>query len=148
MNAETPRCGLCGKAERLTRTPCCGNWICDDEAACVPFSYERNSCYRNHTMFTVCGGHHNLKHQGRWQECAECRNAAPLELFVHHATNEYNFEKLENPPAFEPTYCHLCGVLLRLAHGGYSMSQKGFTCAACREMEHPGHQESMNRFLS
>jgi hypothetical protein len=27
---EKPRCGLCGKTGRLTRTPCCGNWICDD----------------------------------------------------------------------------------------------------------------------
>jgi hypothetical protein len=26
-----PRCGLCGKHEQLTRTDCCGQWICDDE---------------------------------------------------------------------------------------------------------------------
>lgn len=26
-----PRCGLCGKTKNLTKTECCGNWICDDE---------------------------------------------------------------------------------------------------------------------
>ncbi len=24
------RCGLCGKAKKLTRTECCGQWICND----------------------------------------------------------------------------------------------------------------------
>jgi hypothetical protein len=26
-----PRCELCGKTKNLTKTACCGNWICDDE---------------------------------------------------------------------------------------------------------------------
>ena len=26
-----PRCGLCGKRGNLTKTECCGQWICDDE---------------------------------------------------------------------------------------------------------------------
>ena len=27
---ERERCGLCGKTMRLTRTECCGRWICDE----------------------------------------------------------------------------------------------------------------------
>jgi hypothetical protein len=41
-----PRCGLCGKTKKLTKTECCGEWICDDEDKYVLFSYARNSCYR------------------------------------------------------------------------------------------------------
>jgi hypothetical protein len=139
------RCGLCGKSKRLTRTPCCGNWICDDEHEYVPFSYERNSCFRNHTMHTICGVHHFQEHQGRWQDCSECRERDPLELFVHLATNEYNFEKLENPPSFEPTYCSACGVPVRLSRDGYKMDSKGITCLACDEAQHPGQSEAIAR---
>ena len=45
MNSEK-KCGLCGKTEELTKTPCCDNWICDDEHTYQIFSFERNSCYR------------------------------------------------------------------------------------------------------
>jgi len=45
---ERPHCGLCGKKRKLTRTECCGQWICDDEDQYVLFSYAQNSCYRNH----------------------------------------------------------------------------------------------------
>ena len=93
---EKPRCGLCGKTGKLTRTSCCGNWICDDADPYVPFSYARNSCFRNHAMFTICGFHGNEKHEGRWQDCAPCREHQPLELYVQHATNDCNFEKLEH----------------------------------------------------
>ena len=37
----TKKCGLCGKTSRLTKTACCGNWICDDEDKYVMFSYAR-----------------------------------------------------------------------------------------------------------
>jgi hypothetical protein len=52
------RCGLCGKKGKLTRTDCCGQWICDDEDKYVMFSYARNSCHRNHRRYTLCGYHH------------------------------------------------------------------------------------------
>jgi Protein of unknown function (DUF1186)/SEC-C motif len=126
-----PRCGLCGKTGRLARTPCCGNWICDDADKYVPFSYARNSCFRNHTMHTICGFHHNEGHDGRWQDCVKCREGEPLEMYVYHATNEYNFEKLQNPPAFEPTYCSDCGVIIRLSTDGYMVRGKEFFCDAC-----------------
>src|SRR3989338_8005647 len=57
-SAPKPRCGLCGKTRNLTKTECCGNWICDDEHKYVIFSYARNSCYRNHRRYTLCGSHH------------------------------------------------------------------------------------------
>ncbi len=59
-----PRCGLCGKATNLTKTECCGNWICDDEDQYVMFSYARNSCLRNHRRYTLCGYHHTEGHEG------------------------------------------------------------------------------------
>ena len=108
---EKPRCGLCGKTKKLTRTPCCGNWICDDAGEYVAFSYARNSCYTNHAKYTICAFHHAQEHAGRWPDCALCRENGPLEMFVHSATNEYNFEPLANPPKFEPTHCAGCGVV-------------------------------------
>ena len=44
---SNPRCGLCGKMANLTKTECCGRWICDDEDKYVLFSYARYSCHRN-----------------------------------------------------------------------------------------------------
>ncbi len=41
---SNPRCGLCGKTKKLTKTECCDQWICDDEDKYVIFSYARNSC--------------------------------------------------------------------------------------------------------
>ncbi len=109
----------------------------------MQFSYQRNSCFRNHTVFTICGFHHYQGHRGRWQDCPECREAMPLEMYVHSATNEYNFEKLANPPAFEPTHCHRCGVRVRLAQDGYTMDQEGVLCLACSEALQPGANETM-----
>jgi hypothetical protein len=97
-----PRCGLCGKTTNLTTTECCGNWICDDEHNYRLFSYARNSCHRNHDRFTLCGAHHAEGHAGRWQDCQECRNNIETEMYVWYGTNEYNFEKLRNPPKFKP----------------------------------------------
>ena len=69
-----PRCGLCGKTKKLTRTECCGRWICDDEDQYILFSYERNSCHRNHQRYTLCGYHHVEGHSGDWKDCVECRD--------------------------------------------------------------------------
>ena len=144
---DKPRCGLCGKAGKLTRTSCCGNWICDDADQYAAFSYARNSCFTNHSKYTICSVHHHEGHAGRWQDCAPCRANQPLELFVEHGTNEYNFEKLENPPSFEPTHCRRCGVPVRLAHDGYTMTGEGVVCLACGEAERPGHGEALARAL-
>ena len=126
-----PRCGLCGETSRLTKTECCGQWICDDEDRYVMFSYARNSCHRNHSRYTLCSYHYNEEHNGRWQDCQECRESFDTEMYVYYGTNEYNFEKLDNPPAFEPTRCAKCGRVIHLGVDGYSMKGGEYFCQAC-----------------
>ena len=129
--APPRRCGLCGKAKRLMRTECCGNWICDDEASYQLFSYARNSCSRNHRRYTLCGNHSAEGHDGAWQECAKCRGDFETEMYVYYGTNEYNFTMLANPPSFEPTLCSRCGRRIVLGDGGYTRRGNGYTCMDC-----------------
>jgi hypothetical protein len=127
-------CGLCGKKGRLTKTECCGQWICDDEDDYVMFSYARNSCYRNHRRYTLCGYHHAEKHEGEWQTCDKCREGFETEMYVWYGTNDYNFVKLENPPAYDPTFCAGCGVVIRLGEDGYSITpDKKYFCENCTQ---------------
>jgi hypothetical protein len=88
-----PRCRLCGKTAQLTRTECCGQWICDDEDTYVLFSYARNSCHRNHRRYTLCGYHHVEGHSGHWHDCPHRRDAFATEMYVWYGTNAYNFER-------------------------------------------------------
>lgn len=89
--ADSPRCGFCGKTRKLTKTECCGQWICDDEGNYVLFSYARNSCSRNHRRYTLCGFHHTEEHPGRWTQCQRCRDEiAETEMYVWYGINEYN----------------------------------------------------------
>ena len=125
------RCGLCGKTTRLTKTGCCGRWICDDEDDYVLFSYAQNSCHRNHDRYTLCARHHAEGHDGAWQDCHQCRAAFATEMYVYYGTNAHNFEKLRDPPAYEPTKCTACGTIIRLAEDGYSMSAGGYFCDSC-----------------
>ena len=125
------RCGLCGKAGRLTKTECCDQWICDDEGSYVMFSYARNSCSRNQRRYTLCGYHHAAAHTGDWRECTECRSSFEPEIYAHYGTNEYNFVTLENPPAFQPTLCASCGERLDLGGGGYSVRGGEYSCMRC-----------------
>ena len=129
------QCGLCGKTGRLTRTECCGNWLCDDEENYVLFSYARNSCRRNHRRYTLCGYHHTEEHSGSWQECAACRSEIETEMYVYFGTNEYNFEKLENPPSYRPTHCATCGAVISLGEDGYSIRGNEYWCQRCSEDE-------------
>jgi len=82
------RCGLCGKSGVLAKTPCCGNLICDDADAYRIFSYARNSCYRNHTKYTLCSYHCNERHVGEWTNCGSCRNAFEAEMYVWYGGSE------------------------------------------------------------
>ncbi len=132
-----PCCGLCGAATNLTKTECCDQWICDDEHQYVLFSYDRNSCSRNHRRYTLCGFHSCEEHSGRWQDCAQCREEIETEMYVYYGTNEYNFEVLENPPAYEPTHCSACGREIVLADGGYSSSADSYLCGSCTAAKHP-----------
>ena len=132
-----PRCGLCGKTKKLTKTACCHQWICDDEDKYVIFSYARNSCSRNHRRFTLCGYHHTEEHPADWMDCPICRNSFETERYVYYGTNEYNFRKLENPPAYLPTKCARCGVVISLGYDGYSRKGDEYFCEDCahKEME-------------
>ena len=128
---STPRCGLCGKARRLTRTECCGEWICDDEDTYVMFSYARTSCSRNHRRYTLCGYHSAEEHPGNWRECQKCCKSFETEMYVYYGTNEYNFVKLEHPPSYDPTRCKKCGRVIRLSEDPYTMKGKGYYCERC-----------------
>jgi hypothetical protein len=130
-----PRCGLCGKTKKLTKTECCGQWICDDEDKYVLFSYATNSCYRNHRRYTLCGYHHTEEHPGDWKECPECRNSFETEIYVFYGTNEFNFQKLENPPAYLPTKCARCGVIISLGYDSYSSKGGKYFCEECTHKE-------------
>jgi hypothetical protein len=122
--SKRPRCEVCGKTGKLKKSSCCGQWICDDEDKYVIFSYARNSCGRDHRRLTLCGHHEAECHEGKWQTCKQCRDDFATELYVWYGTNEYNFEKLANPPAFQPTHC-------RLAVDGYTMEPAGIYCTDC-----------------
>ena len=116
---------------KLTKTKCCGQWICDDEDKYVLFSYARNSCHRNHRRYTLCGYHDAETHPGHWKKCPRCRDAFETEIYVDYGTNEHNFEKLENPPAYDPTRCSKCGVVIVLSAGGHSERGKEHWCEKC-----------------
>ena len=130
-----PACGLCGATKNLTRTECCGNWICDDEDQYVLFSYDRNSCSRNHRRYTLCGYHCAEEHDGDWITCPRCKShfEDDLEMYVHYGTNEYNFKVLPNPPKFKPTKCTDCGKIIDKSLGGYSQGPDGVFCMKCTE---------------
>jgi hypothetical protein len=130
-----PKCGLCGKKEELTKTECCDQWVCDDEGKYILFSYERNSCYRNHRRYTLCGYHHAEEHSGSWKDCSDCRAdfETEMEIYVYYGTNEYNFIKLDNPPSYEPTKCSECGTVIVLSEGGYSSRGDEYWCEKCTD---------------
>ena len=123
-----PRCGLCGKTSNLTKTDCCQEWICDDEHKYKVFSYARNSCHRNHVRFTLCSFHHKEGHHGKWQDCRLCRDSFDTEIYVWYGTNEYNYEKLADPPAYKPKQCGQCKCLIVLSRDGYSRSAGEYFC--------------------
>ena len=129
------RCYLCGRTRKLTKTECCDQWICDDEANYKLFSYARNSCSRNHRRFTLCSHHATEHHPGDWQTCLACREGFETEMYVWYGTNEYNIEKLKNPPSYEPTKCARCGVVISSGEGGYSIRPSGksreYWCEEC-----------------
>jgi len=132
--ATKPRCGLCGKTRKLTQTECCGQWICDDENKYELFSYARNSCHRNHRRYTLCGFHHVEAHGGDWKDCPECREGFDTEMYVWYGTNEYNFEKLENPPEYEPTRCAKCDRIIVLSEESFSMKGGKYCCSQCTKV--------------
>ena len=140
LSSETPRCGLCGATENLTKTECCDNWICDDESEYEMFSYNRNSCSRNHRRFTLCGVHHEEGHAGDWKTCEKCRENydKDLEMYAHCGTNNYNFEIMENLPTFEHKRCSTCSKVIHQGSEGYSANPDGtYICCNCDDFIMP-----------
>ncbi|MBM4388332.1 MAG: hypothetical protein FJ088_11375 [Deltaproteobacteria bacterium] len=134
-HADKPRCGLCGKTKNLTKTECCGNWICDDEHEYVLFSYATNSCSRNHRRYTLCGYHFNEGHKGDWKTCTKCRTEFEPEMVAWYGTNEHNFEKMPDPPSYEPKHCSKCGTIIKLGTDGYTQSGDEYWCENCAAKE-------------
>ena len=126
-----PACELCGKRGRVMRTECCGHVVCDDEDNYVMFSYARTSCARNHRRYTLCGYHFAERHHDRWQQCEKCLEGFEPEMVAWFGTNEFNFDKLENPPTFEPTLCSKCGRRIDLGNDGYSTKGGEYYCERC-----------------
>jgi hypothetical protein len=57
-------------------------------------------------------------------------------MYVYYGTNEYNFEKLENPPEYEPTRCTKCGRIISLSEDGYVISPtEGYLCEKCSDID-------------
>ena len=134
QNPEKPACGLCGKTDNLTKTPCCDNWISDDVENYVMFSYDTNSCYRNHDRYTLCSYHHNERHYGKWLDCKKCKKELELEHYADFGTNDFNFEKLKNPPKVKIT-CANCGFHSNTVQDFAFQTSNGWYCSKqkCQE---------------
>lgn len=146
--AKLKKCGLCGSTrKKLSKTKCCNNWICDDEENYVLFSFARNSCARNHRKFTLCGSHHNEEHRGDWKTCEKCLSNIKIEMYVHYGTNRYNFEKLANPPKYEPTKCSACKEIIKLSEGRYSIYRDGYYCMNCGDVVSRIQKKDMEKRL-
>lgn len=132
VEKEKPVCGLCGKSGNLTKTDCCDEWICDDQDQYVMFSYANNSCHRNHDRYTLCGFHYHEGHDGNWKDCKNCKEEiGKTEMYVWYGTNEFNFEKLSNPPSFEPTKCSKCNKVIKLAEENVGYMNGKYVCENC-----------------
>ncbi len=82
--------------------------------------------------FTLCGYHHNEGHFGDWQTCSDCRTSFETEMYVWYGTNEYNFERLSNPPEYEPALCARCRTRISLAHDAHTRMPNGERlCGSC-----------------
>jgi DNA-directed RNA polymerase subunit RPC12/RpoP len=52
-------------------------------------------------------------------------------MYVWYGTNEFNFEKLENPPSYEPTRCSACGTVIKLGTDEYMQKGNQYWCEEC-----------------
>ncbi len=52
-------------------------------------------------------------------------------MYVYFGTNEYNFEKLENPPSYKPTRCAKCNRTISLGHDAYTVKGDEYLCEHC-----------------
>lgn len=59
------------------------------------------------------------------------RSSFGTEMYVYYGTNEYNFEKLENPPEYEPTKCAKCNRIISLGEDAYTVKGDEYLCKRC-----------------
>ena len=52
-------------------------------------------------------------------------------MYVYYGTNEYNFEKLKNPPEYKPTKCEQCKTIINLGEDAFSMKGGKYFCYDC-----------------
>jgi hypothetical protein len=98
-------------------------------------------CFRTHatavieiiTVTRSAPHHHNEEHEGDWQKCVKCRSSFVTEDYVWYGTNEYNFDKLLDPTAYEPTKCAQCATVIRLSEDEYSKLGKEYFCSKCTD---------------
>lgn len=123
------RCAVCGKANRpLKRSECCDQPLCLLGDVFV----SKQCCWARHGRYTLCNHHFNEGHAGEWKTCRSCRTDFETEMYVWYGTNEFNVEKLEDPPAYQPKKCARCGVAIALSRDAYSQNPDGtYHCAAC-----------------
>jgi hypothetical protein len=126
------KCELCGRRRLLIPTECCKRLVCGIAGPDGREKLTIGGCYRKHQRYSLCTHHFAEGHAGEWQTCAECRGDFGTEIYVWYGTNEHNFEKLENPPAFEPTLCAGCGKRIKLGTDAYQRSPDGsHRCDEC-----------------
>ena len=63
------------------------------------------------------------------------------EMYVYYGTNEYNHEKLKDPPKFKPTRCAECGRIIDRVNEGHSMRGDKFYCINCTDYFHETRKE-------
>ena len=73
--------------------------------------------------------------RGRGRSAQRAETDINTEIYVYFGTNEYNFEKLANPPTYEPTKCAQCGKVIVLSEEGYSISGGAYRCELCMAAE-------------
>jgi hypothetical protein len=56
-------------------------------------------------------------------------------MVVWYGTNEFNFEKMPDPPSYEPTKCSRCGTVINLGTDGHTRSGDEYWCEKCAEIE-------------
>jgi len=58
---------------------------------------------RRRANWLFIGGYHfENGHDGSWQTCPTCREEVDAEMYGYYGTNEFNFERLDKVPEFEP----------------------------------------------
>lgn len=119
------RCVICGKpCEKMLLLECCGQLFCG-------VSRRGKSCAERHDRYTLCANHHLEKHSGSWKECKKCRKNFETEMYVWYGTNKHNWEKLENPPKFEPKKCAGCNEPISLTRDPVLTSGDDYFCIGC-----------------